>query len=495
MEEYFAITAETPIVLYGVSDFFSDIIAHILSSGYNVVAYLDIRAKQLQGTLSLPVYTIESAPFTVEQKQEICVIICLNYIAKHSYVAEQLNNNGYNKILFIPTEPNIKAEHLNAFSYSYRMLTEKKLTELGKLPLYTTMTAFKKYDSTQSIVKRNGDLVTVFIPFEIIFSGTTTNRYTNTNISMLHSYRKLFELLSFGLCSYEDLNEYLSIKLTTPIENYDSSIINDIINSRKRLYHLYCLELNRGMDYFVNSPVTASLTNDNYFVINDGHHRAYFLYSKGIYNIPCMITCADYERWVNIEALSSVKNIMNQENKEQLYCPVPHPEFMYLLDSSNGNCRNILKKVVENIDIEVLRGSFIEISDYNCYFSRFFILSGASYVVSVENTDYKYNLANSINTLLNLSQINVVQCNNMDILSLGLFNVAIVALDIFDEDELILFLKKLDAIVSDMLFIELDGSKNQGKEYISQSTNFKNSKKLATFWKNDHICDLWLCQK
>ena len=62
----FNITKTVPILIYGAMKTGENLSNAFVNSGYNIRGFIDKRADELDGSLNLPVYTLDSAPDVVE---------------------------------------------------------------------------------------------------------------------------------------------------------------------------------------------------------------------------------------------------------------------------------------------------------------------------------------------------------------------------------------------------------------------------------------------
>lgn len=487
----FRINKKTPIVLYGVSPYRTNIFFKMKNCGYNVIAYFDVRADELNGTLDGPVYTIENAPFTEREKKEISVFICLQNAIQHDRVAKILVKHGYEKILFLPTDSNIKPEYAKILRGQFNYFYRDQYDKIGGIPHYKDI-FYKEIDCDRCIIEKSGETYTVWLPLDLVYTDSEAiSEYSDVNISAYSPYINLFDFFS-GRNSH--CEEYLAY-----IKPYNFTNVNDtIISNRTKLYYLFMEELNNGMAFFIQSAPPASWNKRGYFNLKDGHHRTIFLFTKDLTLYPCRITKYDFDKWVNKKKLKELISFVFDNDITQLPGPIAHPAFTFFKEKSCGSIYITFKHICKYLLTSKIKGkSALETGEYNGFFARFYARTTTKPVFILQNNKVLNELARLTNELLYLNDVHMIENEAFSISNIGKIDIIFMMRFISKLmiKESIEFLKKVNECVLELIVWESGEEPEEEKRLILTHSCFKQYILLSRHFNGEYISEIGIFKK
>lgn len=324
--------------------------------------------------------------------------------------------------------------------------------------------------------------------------------WQDLNLIRLKPHR---ELMYFFLNGLSDLpNNYLkwyeNIFISRDLNPPLSSV--EIIDKRYSEFRFMTNELNKGMNFFYEYPSIIQWNDERkYFNLLDGHHRAMFLFSHGIRQIPCQMPINDYIKYINIQCAKETNRIILDQNRKEFYTPIPHPYFIDRVSYRDMCGKTRLDHILEFFNEYRFEGfEIIDIGANLCYFSQHFEREGA-FVTSLEPCDIHFELANSLNNLF-YSKINLIKCNIQDLNIDKKYDVCIflsVFYHLFKSPLRKKIIEIVDNITSKFIFWESGELNNceEEKNYILENTKFKCYKKLAYSYGTGKVRELGVFYK
>lgn len=109
-------------------------------------------------------------------------------------------------------------------------------------------------------------------------------KYAGDSIVNLTPYYQLYRCLDKG---EGECTDYLYTQIGNDSEK------GKILKDRYKLFEIYEKAFETNRDFFIDSAPRARWNKGGYFNIEDGHHRATYLFYKGIWDIPIRIQRTD----------------------------------------------------------------------------------------------------------------------------------------------------------------------------------------------------------
>lgn len=301
-KSFFPFSKDLKIILYGVSEASKAFHKVLCNAGYTVVAFFDIRYKELNKELPVPAYSLIDHPYHNQEKDEFCIIIMLQNAVQHESIAIEFLEQGFHKVFFAPVRSRLKKEIAREFRFQYNILLTGQFHLLTSVPIFHKALFEQELQATHSIIRVEGQYIIIWCPTELLYSDASSHTirgeqslYANVPIYSIQPYVEMFQFLQG---SKENMNEYL--------ENYGIHSVRfknlltdaDIVLQRKDLLEIYMEELNDGMDFFISSAPLAEWNETlGVFNLHDGHHRSIFLALQGFRYIPIKVSYVDFKRW------------------------------------------------------------------------------------------------------------------------------------------------------------------------------------------------------
>lgn len=492
---YFNLNTNSKIVFYGYSLHRHNLLSDMKSKGYHVIAYFDKRADELNGILEIPVYTIENAPFTKQEKFEMCVFICLQNAIQHDDIANALYKNGYQNIVFLPTNLNIKNHLAHRLRQKYTYLLCNQYDEIKVVPCYSTL-FWDDFNINRVILHDYKDNVIVWVPIELIFSYKGNTVFSDVNISR-YIYRELFAYLENGKGDIKAYFNYIKEFPGTSLNIIDG-IDRKFLLHRMKLYFLFISELNKGIDFFVDSASFAKWNDRGYFNLLDGHHRASFLYYKSLKKIPVLLDKKDFDKWINNEWLKECIKFMKKNKIKKLPAPIAHPAFLYFGEESNGYIYTVLRNIVKIFNQKLLAGKkILDISSYHYFFSQYFKREKVKQIVCVEEIELIYEFTKLINKLLYLEDIqvekNIIAVKKYQEFDITLMLNRICKID--NDDGKKALLKNIDNCTKEFIIWESGCDVNAEKDFIIKNSSFKYYQLISQQFNGSYISEIGVFKK
>jgi hypothetical protein len=297
----FSITKNEPITVYGGGKSGGALCRRLLNDGFNVVAMVDIKPKNVYDA-PLPVYT----PYECfERFGNITTIIAVNGLIQTS-IAYNLRAVGYDRMLFCPAfirSANAKAE-TQIWNEFYEHKYDGKIPEWEDLFVVDASDFFQDSDDNHIVTIVHKDYL------RMRTMEMENNKYCHADLEFIITPD-----------TYVNRHWYYDMPLDSTMvrtrfsEEYKS-------DSRSAFFE----RMLSVFPDFIGIPATAIFNRSNrMFYIIDGMHRIVFLIEKGISGIPIKMRKQHFDEWFR----EPEANELMKHCKDSITLPtvVRHPAF------------------------------------------------------------------------------------------------------------------------------------------------------------------------
>lgn len=379
------ISQNSTIVIYGAGEVGNNIATRLVAAGYSVQGFVDANPNCRSVKNHIRVYHINEV--TPWDRVNCVIVIGLANGNIHKDVADTLHQNGYQHIVFLPIA------HFLSQTLKRKLIIEYNKISVGQcdgldICEYTEYCSVQ-LDCREGIIKEDEEYIWTLVPQEILFSenyvtwkGDKSNltgimETYDRSIVLRKWYRNLFRYFE-GVADYE---EYFNLFQVSKSESEKRNIIFE----RHKLFQLYKMEFNRGLDFFIETAPVVEWNDKGYFNLVGGHHRTIFLLEEGMSKYPAKMTKEDFGKWCNYNLLACFEKLINQGKSNYWDIPIPHPAFSnYIFQRENGKV-TILDVVLNYLDKVKTNDMFVlDVSQADGYFARIFSRLDAKKIVCCE---------------------------------------------------------------------------------------------------------------
>ena len=376
MEKISFFNSKSQIILYGVNQYSRKLSQDLLKNKYEVLAYFDIRYKELDRIEDTPVYCLNDNPFQNISKEHIVLIIMLQNALQHDKIVKDAINQGFRKILFLPMSSVFSKTLADTMRYNYNKLLAGQFDKINKLPLMNIEMFEPKMSDKDTVIKREGNQLIVWMPVELIYSNPKDKlnndlkllRYADVPIAAYYPYMQLFYFLKGKKVNSDQyFDEYgkNSCHYSNDFTNYD------ILIQRSELYMVYKRELNEGMDFFKSSAPVARYNSKGYFNLLEGQHRCVFLVQEQFSYIPIRISITDYTIWKAKNKVKILVDYLKLIQVKELNMPLENPYFKSLSSKFQMISSESLICLQEFLGSNMMKNcSVLDFTDFQGYYSR-----------------------------------------------------------------------------------------------------------------------------
>lgn len=492
---------ETPIMIYGASLGRGYLVKEKLSSnGFNVLAFLDRNGDNLEKKDETPILLPEEIGTLHFKPCELLVIITVTNRFAHKQIVLMLKELGVKYLLF--QQATIEtAEQKNMDLVFQEMLnpTIKTLEHNGKM--IPALDEIITKNNEFQCIHQDKNTVTTYVPSELLFSFTKEllketvsaedplfDQISDKNINYYNHISFLYESEDPPIIYAEKKNRYRqcrNLQLLTP--SSDKELAQNL-RDRYDIFEKMQVKLECDPLFFHQNPCDVLWNPKGYFNIQDGNNRAYFLFSKNIFQIPCSMSRKDFEAWVNENIYQKTMDLIHAQKGMTLDSPIPHP-YLANLDSNNGLFfRRKLKCVGNWLYQKKLDPKNLCVLDVDSRFgfhSQWFSKMGSN-VVSFEKKSNFVELQRLFHQLLYDSKIEVVERALENFEDEKKFDLVIVPFDLNLEENM----KYLEDLTAQFMLIELEAHSGLEERILNESsfTQYQSLKILNLNEKLLNIC-------
>lgn len=300
-------------------------------------------------------------------------------------------------------------------------------------------------------------------------------KWASKSILRLRPHIDLFGFLAIGLPTYP--SEYLrwyeeifaSRGMTPPMNE------SALLQHRLESYRIFSNELCR---HGIDSPalqIRAKFDSSrNVFIIEDGHHRACFLHSRGFRCIPVQIPYGDLQEWLNLPYLYHVEQTIRSQDRRVNYTPILNPMAGALRVERDFAYKSRLDHILYFFGAKDFSGSILDVGSNTGFYSFHFSREGMQ-VVGCEPDPNHYDLSLSLSNLYRLNAT-FTRLPAADYLMTGqIFDGALlltVLYHLINRNEHNEFLDLLNSKISDYIIWESGGDPELEKNLILNKTKF-----------------------
>lgn len=312
----FSLDDTVPVVLYGYGMRGIQFFHTLQTRGVSVLAFFDVNAAEGDRLLDCPVYAPTAIPTErIEELRSALVLITLQNAGIHEEVARCLVRQGFAKLLYLPLAGDCFHDEVEALllRQTYLAYTEEygNYETRAVLPL----TELRPVEYTEHVILKKSDS---FVIAELPLHLLATDGRNHAAESFVHSpVTQLFSFFSTGkgdlaaieksFYAHEEEFGYLVKKS-----------FYEYMSDRQILYGRFIAALGDGMSFFQTSP-SYGVWRDGYFAIEDGNHRAAFLYDKNLFYAPVRMTRTDYRRWCNQTVADRVTQKLSEKEAAKIF--------------------------------------------------------------------------------------------------------------------------------------------------------------------------------
>lgn len=492
---------ENRYVIYGAAFMGKDVLRGLKKAGYNVEAFLDIRAEELKSVEGIRV--LHPDEYDGEEKENIVVIVAITNVFEQPQVAAYLQKKGYRKIICKLSADGIFVEESAKELFD---VYEDILNGNISTNTYIEELSYKCqniYFEDHAVVKDLGqEELVAMIPIELCHMGELempTNLYgqneeleDNPNSLILQSQIKVINLFrAFEGSIYsrkKAFEEFRNYFFANPGRYYSfprtEQGFKDIVSNRYEVYSRMGQLLNKGMDFFINTPIEVKWNPNGFFNLEDGVHRVCFFIAKGLHRIPAKMKREDYKQWKNEYVLEKCIEYMKDMNCLPSYAPIPHPNFYdYPIRRDIAGefrfqqiCCYLYEK---RINVQGLK--VIDLGSYFSYFSQAFSRLGAS-VTTVEAYESSYEAGKLLNELLYCNNIQAFKGDINDFPENENYDIVIMLTVFYPQvgtSKGEITINKVNNLTKSMLLWESGGEPEKEIQYILDHTDFVRYEKIS----------------
>lgn len=237
--------------------------------------------------------------------EDAVAVICLADGTKHEDVAAILNDHGFTYILYLPTRGYCSAEKQRIYRCAYNDFC---LGYLENLPI----PRYERNDEIcheENVIRQRERHISFWCGGDYIKTPLTEAKTAagETPIVRLEDRKIYVSLFRFLAGEDVEICDYLAFECP------DKQQWERYIENRKRLNDLYTRNFKYNMSFFEDSP-SKVYWNEAHgcFIIEDGHHRIYFLKQNGLDRFPVLTTMDDFFKYRRYK-YETASNVQHQK--------------------------------------------------------------------------------------------------------------------------------------------------------------------------------------
>lgn len=328
--EKFALDKNIKILIYGAAAGGTLLFQKLQQNGYQIVGFVDKRAKEITCLCGLPVYCIEQIK-SLNNYEEMIVIISVKNVFEHSRIARDLMKHGVHNIIYKPyvvLKGYANEAQREVFEIHNRLIEQGncEVINLSKADeIETCLKLPKEYLLCEDI-----DTQTVFLPLPMLFENRNgTDGFKERNVCFLYPHIQFFHFLQGDPnATFEYYVKYCEMAA----EELDTFMVTDawrenVIRNRAEVYHQMNHAFLFQKDFFVQNAPDVEWNKNGFFNLKSGKHRAAFFASKRLLYIPVRMSRKDAEQWICKEYVEHVNEVLQKQEIFELKAPIEHPYF------------------------------------------------------------------------------------------------------------------------------------------------------------------------
>lgn len=419
--QYYKITLSTPILLYGYTKNAQDIANWLTQKSYHVKGYIDVRAEQIISDGRFPMYAPDYLDACGVERCEMVVILCFQNIMTQRKVAENLFEKGINKIIYLPDIGRGNYDMTSKMRQTYQKICLKESLVDCLIPTYNAMLNSR---NSIRVVREFENDICILCPVQLIYSGMPYSKnfwqvrdidiykenvlmYADRSIVLDKLYSNFFDYMMTGK---EDCDVYIEIFARMSNKNKD-----DYFRDRIELFELYEKEYENNINFFMETPAMAEWNRGGYFNLVDGHHRVQYLYKKGHYFIPIIVSKKDYKLYVNDEKETELQKYLTEQGIDK--------QNNFEISNRFGGRRFLayqVKRLIaawEFLDVQghITENSYLDVSDSSGFFAINMSRMHAPNITIIAKDIQEEGLLKLICELTYQGEISIIRSENIDL--------------------------------------------------------------------------------
>lgn len=340
----FKVGKETTFIIYGASYIGSVTGKALQKQGNDIIYFVDKRADDIKECIGVPVISLDELK-RVNLKDAV-IFIAVKNVYYHEEIVEQLNEIGYEKIIYktsnaISGEMN-KEERI--LDYLYENMYKKGLLCDCEVPIILSRSE-AEFPQVALIKEEKNDVI-VRMPVELIYTGVTDQQWTDVPVLAAIPYLELFRYFEGAPgCTFEPYLELCkkgaeneNLKITDSWKKY-------VLSNRYSIYENMRWKLEFDPNYFVENAPRVTYNSKGYFNLQTGKHRVCFLVALGYGTVAIRVDRKEWENYYYNEEKKQLENFFRSCPRKKT--AVIHPFFMGNLNYSTREMRNKLMNILK----------------------------------------------------------------------------------------------------------------------------------------------------
>ena len=350
--EKFDISKTSKVIIYGAATTGAIIYHNLVRLGFQVIAFIDKRADEIESYYDLPVWNLRQAETYFKENDSVITIIGIKNVFEHEKTAKKLWKIGCNRIIFRPykeIEGNGEIQD-KALNIIYDQIMKGDYPDEGYI-----VEKFEQFPlKDTAVVEEIDDYVIASIPRYYVFSDNYNDEkiiWGNIPCLGLVPHIGLFRL--FLGQDNDDYKEYMKFCREAALRSggivVSKAWEDSVYNNRLDVFNHMQYSWEHDRNFFVRNAVEADYNEKGYFNIKSGKHRIVYMLVKGSHYIPLKIKKDDYYRWNNEEKAIILNKLLADLNKDALPVILGNPYFYNYPCNTSDFYEEILVKVISLI--------------------------------------------------------------------------------------------------------------------------------------------------
>ncbi len=216
------------------------------------------------------------------------------------------------------------------------------------------------------------------------------------------------------------------------------------------------------------------------WMLTDGHHRSAFLRTSGVRWLTLVADRADWQAWINQDAVRVVEEVIASQGRAEYYTPILHPNFQAIRPLRDFAYKSRLDHILEFLGPRVRKGDIVDIGSNAGFFSHHFAREGFN-VVGYDPDPNHHDLAVALSALYGsearFENKRFEQASNNTLFDGAL--LLTVLYHFLQHGTHTPLLKKLDQIVADFVIWESGSNPESEREEFVKHTKFSSYLHIA----------------
>lgn len=353
MADFFEWGSESEVVIYGAAAL-GTLVYRNLQQRCRIIAFFDKRGDELDACMGLPVYSPEQAPFSVEERKQLIVVLAIKNIFEHEQLVNRLVDLGYERIIFKAADQSVfdkrGLEGLAAIGETFDQTVSGSLPLPGRIPVFRGRFSVEWRD--HAVIRQSAERVIVHVPVLDI----ATNKYGDSGyawedvaVAAMFPHLEFFEYLAGDANG----NPYFYVEdfiVYTAQRNGQYATTErwkeNVIQNRTMVHEQMNLAWELDREFFVRNAPEAVWNPKGHFNLTSGKHRATFLVSKDCKFIALSVSADDYTQYLNQPALDQIMSAAQAHGAHPLPTAILHPFFYRYPSACSEAFYGLLSRVV-----------------------------------------------------------------------------------------------------------------------------------------------------